>query len=469
MNIANWLYQLTPSPTMLLLIIAVIALLECLAVVGLLLPGVVLMTAAASLAGHQELSIPLVLLAAFIGALAGDGLSFTLGYVQRERIPRLWPFHQRPEWLARGARFFQHYGTLSVIFARFVGPVRPIIPMIAGMLHMSPLAFLWASLLSALLWAPAYVLPGYLLGRTWQQLLEIPPGTQRWLIALAVIVIVLAASFSWLRHQLARGGGLYLAMARLARGASWRRRLWVALRASRPRGEFPLGSLCLLVLSLTLLCIWTLIVLEHAGPIMPMDLQIQAMVNALDAEWTAMGSEFMARAGDTYGVLALFLPWAVWLLWARHLSAFLHLSAGLGGIAVANTLLKNLTGRDRPDVPDYLVGSLSYPSAHTSTAVVLYGLAAAFIAQELPHRYRAWAYWLAILIAVPMALSRLILGVHWTSDLIGGALLGLVACALVRISYHRFDHRPLAPAPWMWLTVASLILLAARLACLPPI
>ncbi|MBD3898611.1 bifunctional DedA family/phosphatase PAP2 family protein [Halomonas sp. ML-15] len=467
MNIADWLYQLTPSPALLLMIIAIIALLECLAVVGLIMPGVVLMTAAASLAGHQDLSIPLVLLAAALGALAGDGLSFALGHTQRERVPRLWPFHRHPEWLARGARFFQRYGTLSVIFARFVGPVRPVIPMIAGMLHMSPFAFMWASLLSALLWAPAYVLPGYLLGRTWQQLLDIPPGTQQWLLALAAVIVVLALCFSWLRHQLARGGRVYFAMARLARGAAWRRRLWMRLRARRPRGEFPLGSLCLLVFSLTALCIWTLIVLEHQGPML-MDTQIQGMAGALDMAWVATASELMARTGDTYGVLALFLPWALWLLWARHISAFLHLSAGLGGIAVANTLFKQLAGRERPDFPEYLTGSLAYPSAHASTAVVLYGLAAAFIAQELPARYRVWAYWAAILLAVPMALSRLTLGVHWTSDLIGGALLGLVVCALVRISYHRFAHRPLAPAPWLSLASASLVLLAMRLAWLPP-
>ncbi|QJQ94093.1 MULTISPECIES: bifunctional DedA family/phosphatase PAP2 family protein [Halomonadaceae] len=468
MNIADWLYQLTPSPSLLLLIVALIALLECLAVVGLILPGVVLMTAAASLAGHQELSAAWVIAAAFFGALAGDGLSFALGHTQRERIPRLWPFYRHPEWLARGARFFQRYGTLSVIFARFVGPVRPIMPLIAGMLHMSPLAFFWASLLSALLWAPAYVLPGYLLGRTWQQLLNIPPGTQQWLIALGGTIALLALTFSWLRQQLARGGRVYAFMARLARGKPWRRRLWMRLRSRRPRGEFPLASLLLLFVSLIALCLWTLLVLEHQGPL-PMDLQIQALVDAIERPWLSGASEFMARLGDTYGALALVLPWGLWLLWARHLAAFIHLAAGLGGIAVANTLFKHLAGRERPGTPDYLMGSMAYPSAHTSTAVVLYGLAAAFIAQELPPRWRFWIYWLAILFAVPMALSRLTLGVHWASDLIGGALLGLVACALVRVSYHRFAHRALLPTPWPWLISASLVLVAARMLWLPPI
>lgn len=468
MNLADWLFQLTPSPPLLLLIVTIIALLECLALVGLIVPGILLMTAAASLAGHQELSITMLLLAAFLGAVIGDGMSFALGYTQRERVPRLWPFNRHPEWLARGARFFQRYGALSVIFARFAGPVRPIVPLIAGMLHMSPWAFTWASLPSALLWAPAYVLPGYLLGRTWQQLLEVPPGSQLWLMILAAVVMLLGVSFSWLRHQLAREGRIYRMTARLARGRRWRRRLWIALRSRRSRGEFPLPSLCLLVLSVTGLSLWTLLVLDAEGPL-PMDHQVRALFATLDWPFLQTLGEGMARAGDRYGVFALVLPWGLWLLWARHISALAHLSAGLGGIAVANTLFKHLAARERPEIPEYLAGSMSYPSAHASTAVVLYGLAAAFIAQELPARWRFWVYWVAIALCIPMALSRLVIGVHWFSDLIGGALLGLITCALIRISYHRFAHRPLHSAPWGWLITASLVLLAARIAWLPPV
>ncbi|MFD2436768.1 DedA family protein [Modicisalibacter luteus] len=266
MNLGSWLYGLAPSPGWLLVVILVIALTESLAVVGLVIPGVVLMTAAASLAGHYDLSIPLVLLFAFVGAVIGDGASFLLGYTQRERIPALWPFKQHPEWLSRGARFFQRYGILSVLIGRFVGPVRPIVPMIAGMMRMSPITFAWSNVGSALIWAPAYVLPGYLLGRTWQQFLTLPPGSDRWLILLAAIVIVLALAFSLLRHQLAREGRIYRRLAYFASQSGWRRRLWHTLRLSYPGGEFPLASLVLLLISLTALSGWTLWALDQ-GPL----------------------------------------------------------------------------------------------------------------------------------------------------------------------------------------------------------
>ncbi|MBB3332213.1 undecaprenyl-diphosphatase [Halomonas campaniensis] len=467
MNLADALYQLTPSPTLLLLIIAAIALVESLALVGLLVPGVLLITAAASLAGHQELALPAIILAAFLGAVIGDGASFLLGYTQHERVTRLWPLSRHPEWLARGARFFQRYGTLSVFFGRFVGPVRPVVPMIAGMLRMSPRAFTWANLASAALWAPAYVLPGYLLGRTWQQLLDVPPGVQAWLVALAGLLVALAVVFSWLRQQVTRTGRVYRLLAIGARRHPVMRRLWLA-QSARGQGEVPLASWLLLVLTLGGLSGWTLLVIHQHGPL-PMDLRLQALFAALATPWLTHLGEALARAGDRLGVLALVLPWAGWLLWRRHLAAFAHLAAGLGGIAALNTLGKVLVGRARPDTPEYLAGSLAYPSGHTSTMVVLAGMAAAFVARELPHAQRHWVYWGGILLVVPMALSRLVIGVHWLSDLVGGALLGLVVCALVQLAWQARPRGRLAPCPWAWLTAGSLALVAARIAWLPPV
>lgn len=467
MSLTETLYQLAPSPGMLLFFIGLIALLESLALVGLLLPGVILITAAASLAGHQDMAISAILLAAFAGAVIGDGLSFILGYTQRERVTRLWPFSRHPEWLARGARFFQRYGSLSVFFGRFVGPVRPVIPLIAGMLHMSPRAFIWANLASAALWAPAYVLPGYLLGQTWQQLLGLPPGLGGLLIALTLLVVALAVTFSWLRQQFSRSGRLYRLLASGARRHPVMRRLWLT-HSWRGRSEIPLASWLLLIFSLGGLSGLTIAVIRQRGPF-ELDLKVNALFDSLVVPALPAAGQLLARIGDMYGILALVIPWGLWLLARRHLAALIHIAAGLGAIALLNTLGKAIIGRPRPDTPDYLTGSLAYPSAHASSAVVLYGLAAAFLAQGLPHQRRFWAYWVAIALTLPMALSRLIIGVHWLSDLIGGALLGLVVCALVRLSWQRRPRPTLTPCPWIALSAASLVLVGARVAWLPPV
>ncbi|GAB2783232.1 hypothetical protein GCM10027040_06560 [Halomonas shantousis] len=468
MNLTEWLYQLSPSPLLLLVIILLISLCESLAVVGLVVPGVVLITAAASLAGHQQVALSLVLASGFAGAIIGDGLSFWLGYTQRERVPQTWPFNRHPEWLERSQAFFTRYGILSILIGRFVGPVRPLIPLVAGMLHMPTGRFLGVNILSALAWAPAYLLPGYLLGHSWQRLLDIPPGTNRWLIILATTVAFLAVSFSWLRYQLSFEGRLYRHLARLAQNSSWRRRLWNALSSPRSRGEFPLASLCLLMTSLTALCAWTLWVLETQGPLL-MDLQIRSIMQHIQFDLLASLSQAVALSGDAPGVIALTLPWMLWLLKARHYAAFFHLVSAFGGIAVANALFsQHQINAGMAAGASQVPGSPTYPDTLMSTIVVVYGLAGAFFAQALSSRRRAYVYWPAIILCLLMALSRLVEGTHWTSDVIGGALLGLTVCGVTRVSYHRFAHAPLTSPPWLTLSLASLVLMTIRILWLPP-
>ncbi len=175
------------------LAIFLIALVESLAIAGLLVPGVVLMLAATAMAGGGDLSVSVALAWAFAGAVIGDLLSFALGRVFHQDIRRLSLFRRHPQWIDRGERFFRHYGVLSILIGRFVGPIRPIIPMVAGMFDMPVWRFVLVNLLSALAWAPAYVLPGFYAGRAlrwpvpeffWAQALGL-------LAALAVLGLVL--------------------------------------------------------------------------------------------------------------------------------------------------------------------------------------------------------------------------------------------------------------------------------------
>ncbi|MCP1313709.1 bifunctional DedA family/phosphatase PAP2 family protein [Halomonas sp. 707D7] len=463
MHLAEQLLDLSLSPLMLLLLIFLISALESLAVVGLLVPGVVLVTAAASMAGHQDVEVAWLLIAAFLGAVVGDGVSFKLGYDHREQVTKRWPLAQHPEWLGRGARFFERYGIYSVFIGRFVGPVRPIIPLVAGMMRMPPRTFLLANIASAIIWAPAYVLPGYLLGHTWQRYLSVPPNIENAVLVIAAIVVVLAVGFSWGRAQVGRHGRLYLMTARAARRLPFTRRPWLAMSHS---GEVPLASLLLFVIAFTSFCAWTLYVLKHPEAL-SLDLQAQRLFTWLETPALHTASLGFAKLGDKLGITILILPWAAWLLARRRLDVLLHWAAALGGIALLNTLGKAAFGRARPDTPEYLVGSLSYPSAHTSGFVVVVGLAAAFIAGECARKYRVWIYWVAIALVVPMALSRLMLGVHWLSDLIGGALLGLTLCALVRLSWQSRRRAPLPACPLALLLGATLVLMGLRIAYLP--
>jgi len=102
-------------------------------------------------------------------------------------------------------------------------------------------------------------------------------------------------------------------------------------------------------------------------------------------------------------------------------------AVALGGASLlanlASTLLKIAFGRSRPDLVPHLdhVTSASYPSGHATSAAVVYLL----LAWLAPRRWRGAAWALAAAMVVLNALSRMMLGVHWASDIVGGTLLGL--------------------------------------------
>ncbi len=151
-------------PDLAILITFLISFSESLAIIGSIVPGSVTMTAIGILAGSGIMRIDLTLIAACLGAIFGDGGSYILGYILRDKLPFLWPFKSKPHWLSYGKDFFDRHGGKSILLGRFVGPLRSIIPVIAGMMHMPKFSFMFANITSGIAWAFVYVTPGILIG-----------------------------------------------------------------------------------------------------------------------------------------------------------------------------------------------------------------------------------------------------------------------------------------------------------------
>jgi membrane-associated phospholipid phosphatase len=118
----------------------------------------------------------------------------------------------------------------------------------------------------------------------------------------------------------------------------------------------------------------------------------------------------------------------------RNINVPLFLLATVGGVALVNNILKWTVERERPDVR-HLVGSAgsSFPSGHSAAAAAAWCAFALVIARGWPRRRRAIAAAVAGLIAVVVATSRALLGVHWLTDVLAGLALGwgwFLLCAL---------------------------------------
>ncbi|PZU58746.1 MAG: DedA family protein [Sphingobium sp.] len=146
-------------------IIGVLAFLESLVLIGLFVPAIATMIAVGGLIGAGVLDPAPIILSAILGAVAGDWVSFALGRKMGPSVYRHRLLRGHRLAFARARLFFRRYGFASVFLGRFLGPVRATVPVVAGVMAMPQRAFQIANVLSALVWAPALLAPGYFAGQ----------------------------------------------------------------------------------------------------------------------------------------------------------------------------------------------------------------------------------------------------------------------------------------------------------------
>ena len=165
---------------------------------------------------------------------------------------------------------------------------------------------------------------------------------------------------------------------------------------------------------------------------------------AIGAGWTETADRQIShllslRVDESDPALIAFMQWASWIGGGVPRWIIVILLCGLvwhwcgsrcaialGGASLlsnlASSLLKLGFGRARPDLIDHLdhQTSFSYPSGHATSAAAVYLL----LAWLAPPRWRPFAWALAAAMIVLNAFSRIMLGVHWASDIAGGTMLG---------------------------------------------
>jgi membrane protein DedA with SNARE-associated domain len=105
-----------------------LALSEAVPLVGTLVPGSTLIVAVSALSTGADVSPWLLLIAATVGAIFGDGLSFWLGQRYHREILLSWPLNRYPALVDRSEAFIMRYGAVSVFLARFTPIMRAFVP-----------------------------------------------------------------------------------------------------------------------------------------------------------------------------------------------------------------------------------------------------------------------------------------------------------------------------------------------------
>lgn len=189
--IANLILALQQHPILALFFVFFVAFSESLIIIGLIVPGAILMILLGALIVMDALEFWPTVFVAVCGAVAGDSLSYWLGSRYQDKLLNLWPLSRHPNLIIRANRFFQQHGVKSIILSRFIGPLRPIIPAIAGMTKMPGKIFIATNIGSAIFWAPLYLLPGILFGLSFEIASEFA-GKFIFLIILLLFIIILS-------------------------------------------------------------------------------------------------------------------------------------------------------------------------------------------------------------------------------------------------------------------------------------
>ncbi|MFM7569155.1 MAG: DedA family protein [Betaproteobacteria bacterium] len=173
-------------------IVFVLCFVESLAIVSAFLPATLLLLAIGSLAAAGVVSLLELAVWGTIGAGLGYWVSFEAGRRYGSRIESLGFFARRPEWIERGHRFFERWGSVAVLLSRFIPIGRAVIPLLAGAMGNRRASFQVANWLSAVLWAPLMLAPASIGVALADQLKDASPQT-RAIVLIAIVVAVVAA------------------------------------------------------------------------------------------------------------------------------------------------------------------------------------------------------------------------------------------------------------------------------------
>lgn len=415
------------------------AFVETALVVGLLFPGSTLLLLLGALAATGGLDFSGVLWFGVAGAIVGDNLNYWLGSRYGRRWIREGVWFLKPEHFEQARRFIDANGAKSVFLSRFIPSIKEVAPFIAGTVGMRQRTFFFWNVLGGIGWGLQWIGGGYLFGQSLKL-------AQAWMsrAGMALLALLLAWLLLWLlkRAVMRHGPQTMLVMRSLARSVArairgnpfvhhfirHHPRIMQFLAARTDHSHFCGLPLTLLTLAFFyVLALFAGIVedLVRADSIVAIDEITAQLVSSFRAPELIQPFIWLTNLGvpQVIGPLLVIAALAFWLLGRRWLIAPLLVSS-LG--AAAFTMLGKLAfQRPRPAEAVILEHSFSFPSGHATIAVAFYGFLGYVLIRSANNR-RNRVNWLFLsgTVILLIGLSRIVLGVHYLSDVWAGYLVG---------------------------------------------
>jgi membrane-associated phospholipid phosphatase len=225
-------------------------------------------------------------------------------------------------------------------------------------------------------------------------------------------------------------------------------RYTVGVLDPKRRESVPLAMLALMLLLLGWGWFALLTVVVAHGEPLAVDLLVHQAMLALRNPLADYPMAALASLGAWQVLLPATAAALGYLIWRRRWMAAAHWLAALAFGLALTKLLGTTVDVVRPIDAS---SGFGFPSVSVTMATITFGFFAVLIARELPGRTRVWPYLLSGIIVSLIGFSRLYLGAHWLSDVVGGMLFGIFWLLVLGIAYRRRFNRSFWVKPVSWL------------------
>ncbi|MGX7004826.1 VTT domain-containing protein [Caballeronia sp. KNU42] len=437
------LHLLSGHPAWALTVVLLAAFFESIAFIGTFVPGSTAMFVAGALVGTGSLNLGWVFACALVGAVAGDAASYWFGCSHKDTIAKLWPFRTHPGMLKAGQRYFEAHGAKSVIFARFIAPLRAVVPVVAGMMGMRPVRFLVINIVSALVWAPVHILPGVVFGAS----IELAGAVSFRLVAVLAILV----AGTWLTFRLT---SLLVSHARAWTDSSrcslmlWARhhhgrigRIVLGILDPKHQAAALIAVISVLLLASATVFFSTLHGVSHGDPLVQVDVSVYRFLQSFRSSWGDAVLAVLGTLGSVSTLAALTVLVVVWMMFERRWRTVAY---WLTAVVFSQLLILAIQITIQRPLPGAVASSLrAFPSNHVAASVVIYGFLSFLLARRVGPVARIFVAMTTIAILVSIAFSGLYFGHFTFSDAVGGAALAATWVFLVALTaVWRYPAKP---------------------------
>jgi len=435
-------------------LVFIVIVLECQALLGLFMPGESLVLMSGFLAGQHVFDLDAIIVTISVAAIVGDSVGFELG----KHFGRDWLCRHgrrlgvREAQLQKAEAFFHRHGGMSVFFSHFTHVLRALTPFTAGASRMRYSRFLPYNTIGCVLWAGTFTMLGYFFGQNWKML-------EKWIGrggavvgALLLLMIGMVWLWQWLARHETELRERWKAFVEQPRIAAIRRRFEPQIRFLQERltPEGYLGlHLTVGAVIILLSCWWFGGIVQDLlarDPLVVVDQRVAIWFNEHATPGITQAARIVTFLGSPAFLVGVSVALAAFFVWRRTWYRLLALVLSMGGGALLILALKTLFHRQRPvlEHPLITLASYSFPSGHAMGATLFYlFLAFTIIMSVKQWRWQVLIILVAVMLVFFIGFTRIYLGAHYLSDVMGAMAAGLAwlaFCLTAVETLRRYRH-----------------------------